>query len=143
MYSSPIKAVSNADCVDVGGLFGQLYIAFAFGDVDITVITVLETIIEIETYAFRYAPFYTCLCAHMADELVSVFLLVLGCIERVLQFAPYIWLDRLARYSELSTQTAALQPVILVLLQQVHAVRTHVTDEAFAQGELDNLPRLD
>ena len=80
--------------------FGQLNVAFTFGDVDVAVIAVLESIVEIQTAEPRYSPLDTGLRTNGADELVSILLLILGCVERILQFDPKVGLNGFAGHGK-------------------------------------------
>ena len=84
----PSEVVGDTDGMLVGGLLRQLHIAFILRDIDIAVVPILETIVEIQRTAFRYAPVDAGLRADMTDILMAVTLLIGRYIERILQFAP-------------------------------------------------------
>ena len=103
----PVEVIHDAKGMKVRLSFGQLDVAFAFGNVDITVIAVLEAVEEIQAAESGQTPLDAYLCANGADKLAAVTLLVRGRIKRVLQFAPEIGLKGFAGHSELSTETRA------------------------------------
>lgn len=107
-------------------LLCQLDVTFCLRDIDVAVITVLEAIEEIKAAEFAHAPFDTRLRSHMTQVLHAVLPLVLRYVECVLQFDPQIGLHGFAGNDELRTDTAAEQPIVLILLQQIDAIRTHV-----------------
>ena len=106
--------------------FGQFDFSFILRDVDIPVVPVGETIEEIEAAESGEAPFDTGLRADVANELPAVLLLVFGRVEGVDEFEPEIGLDGFAGDDKLRAYFATQQHIVFVLLQEVHAVRTHI-----------------
>ena len=86
----PSEVVGDTDGMEIRGLFRQFHVAFLLRDIDIAEVAVLETIVEIQRTAFRYAPVDAGLRADMTDILMAVTLLIGWYIERILQLAPYI-----------------------------------------------------
>ena len=93
--------ISDTDCMNKRFLFGQLDVAFRLCDIDIPIIAVLEAVEEIQAAEFAHAPLDTRLCTYVTNILHSVLTLVLGHVERVLQFQPKVGLDGFAGDGEL------------------------------------------
>ena len=89
----PVERIGYAYSMDEGFLFGEFDIGLLLSDVDIPVVAILEAIEEIEAAEFGQTPTDTCLGADLADILAAVLLLVLGRVERVLQFHPKVGFD--------------------------------------------------
>lgn len=117
----------------IESFLGQLDVAFFLGDIDISVIPVRETIVEIQAAEFRNSPFDAGLGTHITDELMSVFLLILRRIERVRQFTPDIGFDGFAGNVEICTYTAAQLPSILAFLQRVDAIGSRLHEHPLAE----------
>ena len=87
-------------------LFGELDFAFVFRDINVAVVTVRETVVEIEATEFGKAPFDTGLRADVGYELPAVLLLVFGRVEGVDEFDPEIGFDGFAGYDKLRAYLA-------------------------------------
>ena len=74
-------------------LFRELDFAFVFRNINVAVVAVCETVVEIKAAESGQTPFDTSLRADVGNELMSVLLLVFRRIEGIDEFDPEIGLD--------------------------------------------------
>ena len=87
-------------------LFGQFNISFLLRDIDVSVVSVRETIEEIEAAESGDAPFDTGLRTDVGYELTAVLLLVFRRVEGVDKFDPEIGFDGFAGNDKLRAYLA-------------------------------------
>ena len=119
----------------IGALLRQLNMFLSFCNIDITIISVLKTIVEIQTTLPCQTPFDACLCTNLTNILMSISLLIFSRIKRLLQLHPHLWFHRFTWHIKLCRQTTAQQPFVLLFLKQIDTICSYITQQTLAQRE--------
>ena len=85
----------------------QLDTSFSFCNIDITIVSVLKTIVKIQTTPPCQTPLNSRLCTYLTNILMPFFLLIFSGIKRIFQLYPHIRFYRFTWHIKLSSQSTS------------------------------------